>query len=356
MRFGASTRARRAWNHDARARYGCPRFRWLQVSVSTFVRLFVVAALALLSGGSVRAQDKVVVITNWFAQAEHGGIYQALASGLYKKHGLDVTVKMGGPQVNAIQLLAADQADFIMNRDFAVLQGVSKGLPLVTVLAPMQFDAAGPADARGRAGPRIAEGQDDPDREHGAPVLVAVAEEEVRLQRRADASLHRQPAAVLRRQQRRAAGFPTSEPYQVAQKGMKYRFFPFAAEGYPPYHGALVTLQKTIDAKPDMVARFVRATAEGWKSFLADPAPAAVLIKRENPNMTDGEIAFAVQKLKDSQAVTGGDAAQLGIGAMTEARWKKNFDFMVESGLLSPSTEWRKAYTTRFIDDLKVMP
>ena len=50
------------------------------------------------------------------------------------------------------------------------------------------------------------------------------------------------------------------------------------------------------------------------------------------------------------------DAAQLGIGAMTEARWKKNYDFMVESGLLSPSTEWRKAYTTRFIDDLKVMP
>jgi NitT/TauT family transport system substrate-binding protein len=150
--------------------------------------------------------------------------------------------------------------------------------------------------------------------------------------------------------------FPTSEPYQAAQKGMKYRFFPIAAEGYPPYHGALVTLQKTIDAKPDMVARFVRATAEGWKSFLPDPAPAAALIKRENPNMTDGEIAFAVQKLKDSQAVTGGDAAQLGIGAMTEARWKKNYDFMVESGLLSPSTEWRKAYTTRFIDDLKVMP
>ena len=102
--------------------------------------------------------------------------------------------------------------------------------------------------------------------------------------------------------------FPTSEPYQVAQKGMKYRFFPFAAEGYPPYHGALVTMQKTIDAKPDMVARFVRATAEGWKSFLADPAPAAMLIKRENPNMTDGEIAFAVQKLKDSQAVTGANA------------------------------------------------
>jgi NitT/TauT family transport system substrate-binding protein len=325
-------------------------------SVSTFARILVVVALALLFGGNVRAQDKVVVITNWFAQAEHGGIYQALASGLYKKHGLDVTVKMGGPQVNAIQLLAADQADFIMNRDFAVLQGVSKGLPLVTVLAPMQFDAQGLLT------------HDD------VPNLASLKDKTILIA--STAHLYWWPWLKKKygytdAQTRPYTGnlqpffadnnvvqqaFPTSEPYQVAQKGMKYRFFPFAAEGYPPYHGALVTMQKTIDAKPDMVARFVRATAEGWKSFLADPAPAAVLIKRENPNMTDGEIAFAVQKLKDSQAVTGGDAAQLGIGAMTEARWKKNFDFMVESGLLSPSTEWRKAYTTRFIDDLKVMP
>ena len=325
-------------------------------SVSTFARILVVAALALLFGGNVRAQDKVVVITNWFAQAEHGGIYQALASGLYKKHGLDVTVKIGGPQVNAIQLLAADQADFIMNRDFAVLQGVSKGLPLVTVLAPMQFDAQGLLT------------HDD------VPNLASLKDKTILIA--STAHLYWWPWLKKKygytdAQTRPYTGnlqpffadnnvvqqaFPTSEPYQVAQKGMKYRFFPFAAEGYPPYHGALVTMQKTIDAKPDMVARFVRATAEGWKSFLADPAPAAVLIKRENPNMTDGEIAFAVQKLKDSQAVTGGDAAQLGIGAMTEARWKKNFDFMVESGLLSPSTEWRKAYTTRFIDDLKVMP
>jgi len=297
-----------------------------------------------------------VVITNWFAQAEHGGIYQALASGLYKKYGLDVTVKMGGPQVNSIQLLAADQADFIMNRDFAVLQGVSKGLPLVTVLAPMQFDAQG-----------LLTHED-------VPNLASLKDKTILIA--STAHLYWWPWLKKKygytdAQTRPYTGnlqpffadnnvvqqaFQTSEPYQVAQKGMKYRFFPFAAEGYPPYHGALVTLQKTIDAKPDMVARFVRATAEGWKSFLADPEPAAAVIKRENPNMTDGEIAFAVQKLKDSQAVTGGDAAQLGIGAMTEARWKKTFDFMVESGLLSPSTEWRKAYTTRFIDDLKVMP
>jgi NitT/TauT family transport system substrate-binding protein len=323
---------------------------------ASFLVRWLAGAAALLAAGVAHADDKVTVITNWFAQAEHGGIYQALATGLYQKAGLDVTVKQGGPQVNAIQLIAADQADFIMNRDFAVLQAVSKGVPLVTVLAPMQADAQGMLvhdDVTSLAGLK------------GKTILIA-----------GTAHLYWWPWLKKKygyddAQTRPYTGnlqpfmadpnvaqqaFPTAEPYQVAQKGVKFRFFPFAEEGYPPYHGALVTLQKTIDAKPDMVARFVRATAEGWKSFLADPSPAAALIKRDNPNMTDGELAFAVQKLRESKAVTGGDAARLGIGVMTEARWKRTFDFMVEYGLIPANVDWKKAYTTRFVDDLKVMP
>ena len=68
----------------------------------------------LVSVGSlqaVQAQEKFTYMTNWYAQAEHGGFYQAVATGIYKKYGLDVTVKMGGPQVNIVQLMAADQAD-----------------------------------------------------------------------------------------------------------------------------------------------------------------------------------------------------------------------------------------------------
>ena len=95
---------------------------------------------ALLFAGAAQAQDKVNLTTTWFAQAEHGGFYQAVATGIYKKHGLDVTVKMGGPQVNGVQLLLAGQTEFIQNYDFAVLQGVEKGFTLVTVAAPLQFD------------------------------------------------------------------------------------------------------------------------------------------------------------------------------------------------------------------------
>ena len=108
-----------------------------------WVRWIAALGLALSLAPGAHADDKVTVLTTWFAQAEHGGYYQALATGLYKKHGLDVTIKMGGPQVNGIQLLAAGEADFALNRDFAVLQAVQRGLPLVTIAAPMQFDAQG---------------------------------------------------------------------------------------------------------------------------------------------------------------------------------------------------------------------
>ena len=329
-----------------------------QGSVSTFVRRLVVATLALLAGHHAGAQEKVVVITNWFAQAEHGGIYQALASGMYKKYGLDVTVKMGGPQVNSIQLLAADQADFIMNRDFAVLQGVSKGLPLVTVLAPMQFDAQGlltHEDVRTLHRP---EGQDGP-----APATTAQQYWWPWLKNKygyTDAqtrpySGNLQPFFADNSVVQQA--FPTLRALQSPQKGLKYEVLPvcrrrLSAVSRGAGHSAEDDRREARHGRPLRRARRPKA----GRASSPIPEPAAAVIKRENPNMTDGEIAFAVQKLKDSQAVTGGDAAQLGIGAMTEARWKQTFDFMVESGLLSPSTEWRKAYTTRFIDDLKVMP
>lgn len=113
--------------------------KWIRRSLGYF---YVALSLGL-STVSVQANDKVTMITTWFAQAEHEGYYQALANGIYKKYGLDVTIKMGGPQVNGIQLLLAEQADLVMNYDFAVLQGVEKGFPLVTVAAPFQFDIQG---------------------------------------------------------------------------------------------------------------------------------------------------------------------------------------------------------------------
>ena len=313
------------------------------------------AALAL-AGTSVGAQDKVTLTTTWFAQAEHGGYYQAVATGIYKKHGLDVTVKMGGPQVNGVQLLLSGQTDFITNYDFAVLSGVERGFPLVTVAAPFQFDMQG-----------LLTHEDVTDLAQIKDRTVLVAgtgttywwpwvKKKYGL---TDANMrpytfNLQPFFADQKIVMQA--FPGSEPYQAQQKGVKTNFFLLSAQGYPPYTQSITTTRKMIESKPDVVQRFVLASLEGWKSFLANPAPAFELIKKDNPNMTDGQLAYGVAKLKEIGVVTGGDAARQGIGAMSDERWERTAKFMVEWGLLKPDTDWRRAYTTRFVKDVHVMP
>ncbi len=317
---------------------------------------WLLAAALFAAGAAAHAQDKVSVITTWFAQAEHGGLYQAVATGIYKKHGLDVTIKMGGPQVNGLQLLLAGQVDFAMNYDFAVLQGVEKGFPLVTIAAPFQFDIQGimaHEDVQNLASLK------------DKTILVAgtgttywwpwfkkkygYTDAQMR-----PYTFNLQPFFADNNIVQQA--FPSSEPYQAEQKGVKAKFFLLSDEGYPPYTQAITTTSKMIAERPDVVARFVRATIEGWKSFMDNPAPAAELIKKDNPNMTDGQIAFGVKRMKELQVVSGGDAAKYGIGVMTDERWKKTAEFMIAAGLLKPDTEWRKGYTTQFVKDVKVMP
>src|SRR5882762_3917819 len=110
-------------------------------------RVSVATAAALVSvvlvSTTALAADKITLLSSWFAQAEHGGFYQAKAAGLYEKAGLDVTIKMGGPQVNGMQLLLGGEADVVMGYDIQVLQSVAKGLPVVTVGASFQKDLQG---------------------------------------------------------------------------------------------------------------------------------------------------------------------------------------------------------------------
>jgi len=322
-----------------------------------FDRLARVLSLALLALPlAAAAQDKITFMTSWYAQAEHGGFYQAIAKGLYKKHGLDVTIKMGGPQVNGMQLMMAGQADMHMGYDFQVLKSLEQGLTPVTVATSFQHDLQGllvHEDVKSLGDLK------------GKTILVATAgrsswwpwmrqrygyaEEQVR-----PYTFNLQPFLADKNLAQQA--YMSSEPFQAEKAGVKARFFLFARDGFPPYGTTIVATQKIVKEKPDVVQRFVRASMEGWKGYLEDPAAANELIKKDNPNMKDDQLAYAIAKLKEQNLVGGGDAAKMGIGVMTDERWKKTHEYMVSAGLLPASVDVRQAYTTQFVKDLKVMP
>jgi NitT/TauT family transport system substrate-binding protein len=317
------------------------------------MKTFITAITLATSALAAHPQDKVTFLTSWYAQAEHGGYYQAVATGIYKKYGLDVTLKMGGPQVNAVQLLAAGQADFMMGKDFQVLNGIQSGVPMVTVAAVFQFEPQGMvthpdvkslAEMKGKTIYLATSG-----RTSWYPWLKAkydLTDAQAR-----PYTFNMQPFFADKNAAQQ--GYPGSEPYTAEQAGQKVRFFLFADEGYPPYGNTIVTMQKTAKDKPEMVQRFVKATLEGWKSYLQNPAAGNALIKQDNPKMDDGTLAYAHKVMKDMKFLDAGDAAKTGPGVMTDARWQKTYDLMVTSELLKPMPNWKDAYTLKFIKDLK---
>jgi len=319
---------------------------------------FASTAALVLAAVPAQAQDKFTYMTNWYAQAEHGGFYQALAEGTYKKYGLDVTIKMGGPQVNITQMMAAGQADCIMgSSDIQMIQVREGGVPVVNVAAYFQKD------------PQVLIAHEDVKKFEdlkGKTLLIGAqaqrgywpwlktkfgfTDEQTR-----PYTFNIQPFVADKNAAQQ--GYLTSEPYAIQKAGVKTNVLMFSDHGFPAYATTVSCMDKTVKERSKQVAAFVKASAEGWKSYLANPAPANALIKKDNPNMTDDQLAYSVAKLKEMNMITGGDAATQGIGVMTDARAKASYDFLVAAKLIDASkVELAKTYTTEFVKDLKVLP
>ena len=332
----------------------------MKKTASNLSKLGAAALLAVGAAGTMQAhaQEKFTYMTNWYAQAEHGGFYQAVATGLYKKYGLDVTIKMGGPQVNIVQMMAAGQAECVMgSSDLQMIQMREGGVPVTTVAAVFQKD------------PQVLIAHEDVKKFEdlkGKTILIASSAQRgywpwlkakygFNDAQTRPYTFNIQPFVADKNTAQQ--GYLTSEPFAIAKAGVKANTLMFSDQGYPAYATTVSCMDKTVKERGTAVASFVKATMEGWKSYLADPAPANALIKKDNPNMTDEQLAYSVAKLKEMGMVTGGDAASMGIGVMTDARAKASYDFLVEAKLIDPAkVKLADTYSTAFVKDLKVLP
>ncbi len=323
-------------------------------------RSVLLAAALVGASGSAMAQEKFTYLTNWYAQAEHGGFYQALATGLYKKEGLDVTIRMGGPQVNGMQLLAAGQTDCFMGYDSQTIKAWENGISAVTVAAAFQKD---PQVLIGHPG--VVNKMEDL---KGKTILISsaanttywpwlMATYKLEPSQARPYTFNIQPFIADKNVVQQ--GYLSSEPYAIEKEAkFKPNVFLLSDYGWPPYSTTIVCMEKTVRERPKAVAAFVKASMQGWRDYLkGDPSAANAMIKKDNPNMTDDKIAVGIKLLNETGMVMGGDAAKMGIGIVTDARMKATYDMMVAMKLLDPSkVDLKKTYTTQFVKDLKIMP
>lgn len=325
-------------------------------------RRFALLALCALAAASLaglahaQGRDRVVFATDWFAQAEHGGFYQAQAEGIYAKHGLDVTIRMGGPQVNGLQLLAAGQLDVAMADGLQVLSAIEQKVPLVAIAATFQKN---PTVVIAHPGVSRLE------QLKGKPIAIASAANTtfwpwLKAQFGFDDAQKRPYAfsvqPFLADPTLSQQGFATSEPFSIEKAGVKPVVFLLADFGYPPYSEALVVRRDTLVRRADVLERFVRASAEGWKSYLANPAPGNALIRKDNPQMSDELLAFSVDQMKKHAIVDGGSAKRDGLLSMTDARWRATVDFLKLTRLAKPDVDYAKAWSLAIVHGVKVLP
>ncbi len=315
----------------------------------------LLALFALTAPSS--ALDKVRFGTNWVAEAEHGGFYQALADGTYRKYGLDVEIVPGGPQINNRILLSAGKLDFYISANFLqAFAAVEQNVPTIVVAAIMQRDPIAIL-AHPNAG---IEKFEDLKRSNvtlllGADAMVTSfrwlkSEHGFRDEQARPYTFNPQP--FLANKNAALQGYVTSEPFVIEQAaGFKPNIFLLADHGFDGYATTLETRVSLLRDKPDLIARFVEASIVGWYNYLyGDSSTANDLIKKHNPEMTDALIAFSTAKLKEYGIIDSGDALNLGIGAMQEERIKRFFDKMVKAGVVKPDVNWKKSFDATFVN------
>lgn len=324
--------------------------------LTTGLAAFAVAACSKSDEAPEGASGRTRIrfATDWRAQAEHGGFYQALATGEYDKRGLDVEIIQGGAAVNVPQLLATGAVEMgLGSNSFIVLNLAAEGAPVKAVSASFQKD------------PQVLIAHADGDIEtiadmKGHPILLSDAsitafwvwlkakygftDDQVR-------KYTFNPAPFLADKRAVQQGYVTSEPYTLETEAkMTPAVFLLADHGYPGYAAMVLARDSLIAEKPEAVKAFNEATAAGWASYLNGDASAAdALIRKDNPEMRQDVLDQARAKLKSYGIVESGDAMRLGIGAMTDARWKEFFDMAASQKVYPADMDYRKAYTLQFL-------
>ncbi|MGI8525754.1 MAG: ABC transporter substrate-binding protein [Pseudolabrys sp.] len=300
------------------------------------------------------ALDKVRFATNWVAEAEHGGFYQALADGTYQRYGLDVTIVPGGPNVNNRILLPVGKIEFFMSANtLQAFDAVANNVPTIVVAASFQKDPQVLI-----AHPGVVDKFADLKKltlfvsSEGMASYFQWLKADYGFDPRKVKPYTFNPQPFLADNNSAMQGYVTSEPFAVEQQGkFKPKIFLLADHGFSSYSTLIETRRDLVEQQPDLVQRFVDASAIGWYHYVyGDSRPANDLIKKRNPEMTDALLAYSIAKMKEYGIVDSGDAVTRGIGAMSDARMKGFYDTMLRAGVVKDGLDYQRGYTLQFVN------
>ncbi|PRY77209.1 NitT/TauT family transport system substrate-binding protein [Yoonia maritima] len=315
------------------------------IAMSSFAALCATTALADTTDVSFG--------TNWLAQAEHGGFYQAVADGTYAECGLNVSIVQGGPQVNNRALLLAGRIDYHMGGDLTgVFNAAEENIPVVAVAAMFQKIPQVLITHPGAA--TTFEDLKDltlliGDNGYQGFYQWMIASYGFTAEQRQPYTFN--PAPFLADETMAMQGYLSSEPYLIEKEaGFTPEVFLIADAGYSTYATTIETMADTIAGKPEEVTCFVEGSILGWYNYLyGDNAAANAMIMADNPEMTQDKIDYGIAKMIEAGIVISGDSETMGIGVMTDEKIADFYDKMVDAGVISAGLDYSATYSTAFV-------
>ncbi|WP_312527714.1 ABC transporter substrate-binding protein [Paracoccus sp. (in: a-proteobacteria)] len=318
--------------------------RLSSLTLSTTISLIATGALA---------NEPVKFGTNWVAQAEHGGYYQSVADGTYAACGLDVTIVPGGPQVNNRAMMLAGKIDFNMAGNLlGTFSSAAENVPVVAVMGVFQKDPQILLAHPGKA--KTFEDLKNLKlfiSDEGYATYYQWMKKEYGFTDEQREVYTFNVGPFIQDENSAIQGFISSEPLMVeTEAGFKPDVQLLADAGWSTYSTIIETMADTVANKPEVVQCFVDGTAKGWYNYLyGDNTKAIDMIKADNPDLTDAQIAFSIAALRDNGIVDSGDTLEKGIGVMTEARIKDFYDKMVKAELVPADLDYSQAYSLQFV-------
>ena len=304
-------------------------------------RLFVVAsAMFLLGGGfAASAADKVTLQLKWVTQAQFAGYYVAKDQGLYEKAGLDVEIKPGGPDIAPPQVIAGGGADVIIDWMPSALASREKGVPLVNIAQPFKRSGMmltcraetgikAPADFKGKTlgvwffgneypflswmsqlGIPTAEGAD------GVKVLKQGFNVDPLLQKQADC----------------ISTMTYNEYWQVIDAGLtpeELVVFKYEDQGVATLEDGLYVLEERLKDEKfvDVMARFVKASMEGWAWARQNPDAAAKIVLDNDATGAQTEKHQTRMMGEINKLTEGSD------GVLDETAYQRTVDTLMKGG------------------------
>ena len=307
---------------------------------------------------NISTEDNLIEITfatDWKAQAEQGGFYQALAAGLYEKNGLKVKIIQGSANVNVPRLIASNSVEFgIGSNSFIPLNMVANKIPGKAVMAIFQKD------------PQIIMTHPDSDIRNlkdmrDLPIMISDAsigafwlwlkskydfnDNQIRKKTFSLAPFLSNKSSIQQ-------GYLTSEPFLVEREaGFTPRVFLLADYGYPSYGAMVLASSNVLKNNPEIVRAFVDASIEGWRQYIYDdPSLGNELIMLENNEMKEDILLQAIKKIRNYELVSNEISKGLDIGLMTDIKWESFFETMASNGVYEKNLKWRESFTLDFIN------